>query len=80
MFALDRTAGSAGDLSEAGIRGEVPRGGEGAGVANLDQDAGCGRRPLLLAWRSGVGQEGGIKGFLHLGGDRRPLIEQPGQS
>lgn len=74
-LAADRGAGASGGRSKAGISGEVAGGAEGAAVADVEQDAGCGPEPD--AWHGGqdLGKRVCIKDLFDQGGDLGPLIQ-----
>ncbi len=80
VFPADRGSRASGHGCQAGVGGEVAGGGEGGGVTDFEQDAGCGPDPD--AWHGGqdVGERVGIEDLLHLGGDLAALgqVRGPG--
>src|SRR5699024_4570051 len=74
-FAADAGAGSAGDWGQPGVGGQVPWGGKGGAVADVEQDAGGG--PDADAGHRGqdAGKRVRIEHFLDLVGDVIALRE-----
>ena len=79
VLAFDRGAGPAGDRGQPGVGGQMRCGGEGAGVSDLDQDAGCG--PDADSWHGGQdrGKRVVIEEPLDVLGDLCSRGEQVGQ-
>lgn len=79
VFAADAGPGSAGDRGETGVGGEVPGGGEGAGFADFERDAGAG--PDSDAGHRGQdrGERVGIEALFDLSGQLGALGQDGAQ-
>jgi hypothetical protein len=75
VFAADGAAGAAGDRGQAGVGGQVPGGGERSGVADFEQDAGCGPDPDAGHRDQDLGKRVGIKDPFDFAGDLVALTQ-----